>query len=321
MASRIGPGPVFVYESLIFARRRQVYAGRMLFVLALLLGLWAAWWSNLSSVAFDGWGEGSPGVLQALARAGQAFFSAMAGIQLAMVLLVAPSATAGAICHDRAGHPGADGDHRPLRRRDRAGQAQLAAGPDPRPARLRPAGHGPGRAFGRGRHPGAVQSLRGVGRGRRAGMCAGDGDLGPCRQDAGGDHGRAGPLDRLAVEPADLVEPGASRACAGLVLQGQSLRPGLCTLLLAGLRRSARCRAVRGRGAGGLGGTGRPGDRALRRACSRARRSAGRGKEGSSPSGCRHRGDGSRGCRGRRSTAIPCCGASGIAAGRRGWRG
>jgi hypothetical protein len=40
MANRIGPGPVFVYESLIFARRRQVYAGRILFVLAILAGLW-----------------------------------------------------------------------------------------------------------------------------------------------------------------------------------------------------------------------------------------------------------------------------------------
>ena len=31
MARRVGPGPVFVYESLIFARRRQEYAGRALF--------------------------------------------------------------------------------------------------------------------------------------------------------------------------------------------------------------------------------------------------------------------------------------------------
>ena len=48
MASRIGPGPVFVYESLIFARRRQVYAGRMLFVLAVLVGLWISWWNNVN---------------------------------------------------------------------------------------------------------------------------------------------------------------------------------------------------------------------------------------------------------------------------------
>lgn len=50
---RIGPGPVFVYESLIFARRRQVYAGRALFVLALLIGLATGWWS-LGDEATDG---------------------------------------------------------------------------------------------------------------------------------------------------------------------------------------------------------------------------------------------------------------------------
>jgi ABC-type transport system involved in multi-copper enzyme maturation permease subunit len=41
-------------------------------------------------------------MLHMLALAGQRFFYAMAAIQLAMVLLVAPVATAGAICHDRA---------------------------------------------------------------------------------------------------------------------------------------------------------------------------------------------------------------------------
>jgi ABC-type transport system involved in multi-copper enzyme maturation permease subunit len=102
MASRIGPGPVFVYESLIFARRRQVYAGRVLFVLAVLVGLAVAWWSNLNSQV---WGQPlgtRPDTLQALARAGESFFHALAGIQLAMVLVVAPAATAGALCHDRA---------------------------------------------------------------------------------------------------------------------------------------------------------------------------------------------------------------------------
>jgi ABC-type transport system involved in multi-copper enzyme maturation permease subunit len=100
MAIRIGPGPVFVYESLIFARRKQVYAGRMVFVLAVLIGLWISWWNNLNG---PGRPVGSrPGTLQALARAGESFFYALAGIQLAMVLLVAPAATAGALCQDRA---------------------------------------------------------------------------------------------------------------------------------------------------------------------------------------------------------------------------
>ncbi len=102
MARRVGPGPVFVYESLIFARRRQVYAGRILFVLALLVGLGISWWNNINSPG-SGQPLGSrPDTLQALARAGISFFFALAGIQLSMVLLVAPAATAGALCEDRA---------------------------------------------------------------------------------------------------------------------------------------------------------------------------------------------------------------------------
>ena len=102
MAWRVGPGPVFFHESLIFARQRQVYAGRFLFVLAMLAGLWILWWSNVDSPV-PGQPLGSrPGAMQALARAGESFFYALAGIQLSMVLLVAPAATAGALCQDRA---------------------------------------------------------------------------------------------------------------------------------------------------------------------------------------------------------------------------
>jgi ABC-type transport system involved in multi-copper enzyme maturation permease subunit len=102
MASRMGPGPVFVYESLIFARRRQVYAGRTVFVLAVLIGLGIAWWSNLNEPVIGAPVGTRPGVLQAMAKVGESFFDALAGIQLALVLLVAPAATAGALCHDRA---------------------------------------------------------------------------------------------------------------------------------------------------------------------------------------------------------------------------
>jgi ABC-type transport system involved in multi-copper enzyme maturation permease subunit len=102
MAGRIGPGPVFVYESLIFARRWQVYAGRGVFVLAILIGLAIAWWSNVNEPLIGAPVGTRVGTLQVLARVGESFFWAMAGIQLAMVLLVAPAATAGAICHDRA---------------------------------------------------------------------------------------------------------------------------------------------------------------------------------------------------------------------------
>jgi hypothetical protein len=102
MARRVGPGPVFIYESLIFVRRRQVFAGRILFLLAMLAGLWISWWNNVEAQV-----PGQPlgarqDTLQALARAGRSFFYALAGIQLSMVLLVAPAATAGALCQDRA---------------------------------------------------------------------------------------------------------------------------------------------------------------------------------------------------------------------------
>ena len=43
MSIRLGPGPVFVFESLILARRRQIYAGRALYVLVMLIGLFLAW--------------------------------------------------------------------------------------------------------------------------------------------------------------------------------------------------------------------------------------------------------------------------------------
>ncbi len=102
MTPRVGPGPVFVYESLVFARRRQAYAGRVLFVLAILAGLWILWWSNL-----DTSGPGQPpgsgtATLRALSRAGASFFYALASVQLSIILLVAPAATAGALCQDRA---------------------------------------------------------------------------------------------------------------------------------------------------------------------------------------------------------------------------
>ena len=43
MWKRLGPGPVFAHESLLNARRWQVYAGRSLFVLVMLLGMTTVW--------------------------------------------------------------------------------------------------------------------------------------------------------------------------------------------------------------------------------------------------------------------------------------
>jgi hypothetical protein len=102
MARRVGPGPVFIFESLIIARSRQVYAGRVLFVVAMLAGLWISWWNNAQPPGPGQPPVARPGTMQELASAGASFFFALAGIQLSMVLLVAPAATAGAICQDRA---------------------------------------------------------------------------------------------------------------------------------------------------------------------------------------------------------------------------
>ena len=43
MWTRWGIGPVFAYESLLNARRWQVYAGRSLFVLVMLIGMIVVW--------------------------------------------------------------------------------------------------------------------------------------------------------------------------------------------------------------------------------------------------------------------------------------
>jgi ABC-type transport system involved in multi-copper enzyme maturation permease subunit len=102
MAFRISLGPVFIYESLIMARRRQVYAGRALSVFAMLIGLTTAWYGAGGGSSPPVVTGGSGSTLQILAVAGKKFFYAMAAIQLTMVLLVAPAATAGAFGYDRA---------------------------------------------------------------------------------------------------------------------------------------------------------------------------------------------------------------------------
>jgi ABC-type transport system involved in multi-copper enzyme maturation permease subunit len=102
MAFRLGPGPVFIYESLILARRWHIYAGRSLFVLVLLIGLAIARQDTMSrEMPAAAAGARTP-TLQRLALLGENFFYTIAGIQLTMVLLLAPMATAGAICQDRA---------------------------------------------------------------------------------------------------------------------------------------------------------------------------------------------------------------------------
>ena len=94
MAKLIGPGPVFAFELLSLSRRRQTYAARSLFVAGLLASLVAVW---LTDVAGRG-----PMSIRDQAELGRTFYRALATVQLALALMVAPAATAGAFHLDRA---------------------------------------------------------------------------------------------------------------------------------------------------------------------------------------------------------------------------
>jgi ABC-type transport system involved in multi-copper enzyme maturation permease subunit len=98
MPLRWGPGPVFVHESIAATRRWQLYALRSLFVLGLLAALGMGW---LLMIMEEGQFANSVR-LKDLAQLGEYFYYAIATVQLLLVLIVAPAATAGAICLDRA---------------------------------------------------------------------------------------------------------------------------------------------------------------------------------------------------------------------------
>ena len=97
MQARFGPGPVFVYEWLTTSRRWQLYASRPAFVCAILAGM-----IFISRTIPQPTTTRSPKVtLQALASYGRALYLAVISIELTIVLLVAPAATAGAVCLDK----------------------------------------------------------------------------------------------------------------------------------------------------------------------------------------------------------------------------
>ncbi len=93
MAKRWGPGPVFVYESLVAARRWQIYASRAGFVLVLLAGIVTVWASQTATSTMSRSNQ--------LAKLGEGFFYALTGLQLSLILLAAPAAAAGSVCVDR----------------------------------------------------------------------------------------------------------------------------------------------------------------------------------------------------------------------------
>ena len=91
MARALGPGPVFVFECITIARRRQFYIVRALLVLALLVVLGLVW--APAGQVFRNRGE--------MSGMASRFFIGVVTIQMAVVLLAAPAATAGAVCVDK----------------------------------------------------------------------------------------------------------------------------------------------------------------------------------------------------------------------------
>jgi ABC-type transport system involved in multi-copper enzyme maturation permease subunit len=90
---RLGLGPVFIYECLANTRRWQTYALRSVGVAALLFAMATIAASNTPVTGNSA---------RDYANLGVAYFMAMIGVELALVILAAPAATAGAICLDRA---------------------------------------------------------------------------------------------------------------------------------------------------------------------------------------------------------------------------
>jgi ABC-type transport system involved in multi-copper enzyme maturation permease subunit len=93
---RWGLGPVFIYECLANSRRWQTYAVRSVGVAMLLAAVATIAVPRLSTslTPANAWRE--------YAALGESYFYAVIGVELTLVLLAAPAATAGAICVDRA---------------------------------------------------------------------------------------------------------------------------------------------------------------------------------------------------------------------------
>ncbi len=94
---RFGTGPVFAYEQLTAARRWQTYGLRVLGVGCLLAAMTAI---ALNQDALFQQREIKS--LREYAALGTGYFYAIMGVELALVMLAAPAAVAGAICLDRS---------------------------------------------------------------------------------------------------------------------------------------------------------------------------------------------------------------------------
>jgi ABC-type transport system involved in multi-copper enzyme maturation permease subunit len=91
---RWGLGPVFFYECLANSRRWQTYAIRSVAVALLLAAIMTIALRQTTIDPSYSWRE--------YAALGVSYFYAVIGVELTLVMLAAPAATAGAICVDRA---------------------------------------------------------------------------------------------------------------------------------------------------------------------------------------------------------------------------
>ncbi len=91
---RFGTGPVFAYERVVGARRWQLYAARSFMVTALLTAMAVIAWNATRDLTGN--------AVRDYAKLGESYFYGLIGVELAIVMLAAPAATAGAICVDRA---------------------------------------------------------------------------------------------------------------------------------------------------------------------------------------------------------------------------
>lgn len=98
VAMRFGPGPVFIVEMVAVARRWQTYAVRAGLVAFLLITLSLVWANDHRASQMYAGGQLNH---KDYAELGSGFATAILMTQLALVLLAAPAATAGAICLDK----------------------------------------------------------------------------------------------------------------------------------------------------------------------------------------------------------------------------
>lgn len=93
MDTRIGLGPVYAFERLSGSRRWQTYAFRSLYAGMLLSALTYSWSTIRSDHPFV--------TIREYASVGTVLAYAILGTQIALMMLIAPAATAGAICIEK----------------------------------------------------------------------------------------------------------------------------------------------------------------------------------------------------------------------------